>query len=346
MDDKDWRILKTVAEEKNITRAAARLFMTQPALTYRLKSLEDEFGARLMTRLSSGVMLTAQGECLLDYACEMLQRFDALKERVRNMADKVQGGLRLGASGVFAHFALPGILKGFLEAYPEVEISLKTALSQPIIRLLEKQEITVAIVRGEHDWDGERFLLMQEPICLVSRARLALADLPAHPHIRYGTDAPLQRLLDEWWRKHFHVPPQTTMEVNTMDTAREMVLNGLGWALLPSIGLAQQGGAVHRSGNLAGWDARFAQHLGAVFGRRDGVAHRARLRRLPARLAANRRRGRRDGRHGVAGICVRGRRRAAPGLAVNEKGWSLAAQPCCRVTGPRWRPVTSLVRFP
>ena len=100
----------------------------------------------------------------------------------------------------------------------------------------------MAIVRGEHDWDGERFLLMQEPICLVSRARLALADLPAHPHIRYGTDAPLQRLLDEWWRKHFHVPPQTTMEVNTMDTAREMVLNGLGWALLPSIGLPQRDG--------------------------------------------------------------------------------------------------------
>ena len=54
MDDKDWRILKTVAEERNITRAATRLYMTQPALTYRLKNLEDEFGAQLVSRMPSG----------------------------------------------------------------------------------------------------------------------------------------------------------------------------------------------------------------------------------------------------------------------------------------------------
>ncbi len=242
MDDKDWRILKAVAEEKNITRAATRLYMSQPALSYRLKSLEDEFGARLVSRLPGGVMLTAQGECVLDYAREMLVRHASLKERIRNMADKVQGALRIGSSGVFAHFALPTILKGFLAAFPEVEISLKTALSQPIIRLLEKQEITVAIVRGDHAWEGERFMLMREPVCVVSRTRIALDDLPAQPYIRYGTDAPLQRLLDDWWRKRFKVPQRATMEVNTMDTAREMVSNGLGWALLPSIGLAQRDG--------------------------------------------------------------------------------------------------------
>ena len=242
MDDKDWRIIKTIAEERNLTRAAARLYMTQPALTYRLKNLEDDFGTQLVSRMPSGVMLTAQGECLLNYAREMLLRHDAIKERIRNMADKVQGPLRLGSSGVFAHFALPGILKGFLETYPEVEISLKTALSQPIVRMLEKQEVTVAIVRGEHAWEGERLLLMQEPLCLVSRARIGLDALPQHPHIRYGTDAPLQRLLDEWWRRSYAVPPRTTMEVNTMDTAREMVLNGLGWTLLPSIGLTQREG--------------------------------------------------------------------------------------------------------
>ena len=83
---------------------------------------------------------------------------------------------------------------------------------------------------------------MQEPLCLVSRARIGLDALPQHPHIRYGTDAPLQRLLDEWWRRSYAVPPRTTMEVNTMDTAREMVLNGLGWTLLPSIGLTQREG--------------------------------------------------------------------------------------------------------
>ncbi|MEI7429636.1 MAG: LysR family transcriptional regulator [Betaproteobacteria bacterium] len=237
MDDKDWRILKTIAEEKNITKAAARLFISQPALTYRLKNIEEEFGTQVVSRVPSGVVFTPQGDFLLAYASEMLHKFEELKEQIKNMENKVQGVLRLGSSGVFAHFMLPKVLKGFLELYPEVEISLKTALSYQIIRMLEKQEITVAIVRGEHGWEGERFLLSKEPVCLVSRERLELNELLDKPYIRYSTDTSLQKMLEDWWRKNYNAPPRTTMEVNTMDTAREMVLNGLGWSILPSIGL-------------------------------------------------------------------------------------------------------------
>ena len=237
MDDKDWRILKTIAEEKNITKAAARLFISQPALTYRLKNIEEEFGTQIVSRVPSGVVFTPQGDFLLAYASEMLHKFGEVKEQIKNMENKIQGVLRMGSSGVFAHFMLPAILKGFLALYPEVEISLKTALSYQIIRMLEKQEITVAIVRGDHGWEGERFLLSKEPVCLVSRERLELDELLDKPYIRYSTDTSLKKIIDDWWRKNYNAPPRTTMEVNTMDTAREMVLNGLGWSILPTIGL-------------------------------------------------------------------------------------------------------------
>lgn len=237
MDDKDWLILKTIAEEKNVTKAAARLFISQPALSYRLKNMENEFGAQIVSRVPSGVLFTPQGEYLLAYADAMLLKYGAVKEQIKNMENKVQGALRMGSSGVFAHYALPGLLKGFLEIHPDVEISLKTGLSYQIVRMLEKREITVAIVRGEHAWEGERFLLTEEPICLVSRENLELGDLLSKPHIRYGTDTSLQKMLDDWWRKNYKVPPRTTMEVNTMDAARQMVLHGLGWTILPTIGL-------------------------------------------------------------------------------------------------------------
>lgn len=239
MDDKDWRILKTIAEEKNITKAAARLFISQPALTYRLKNIEEEFGTQIVSRVPSGVVFTPQGDFLLAYASEMLLRLGAVKEQIKNMENKVQGALRMGSSGVFANYHLPHILKGFLELYPEVEISLKTGLSYQIVRMLEKQEITVGIVRGEHEWEGERFLLKEEPVCLVSRENLELGDLPSKPHIRYGTDTSLQKMMEDWWRKNYNTPPNTTMEVSTMDTARQLVLHGLGWTILPTIGLAK-----------------------------------------------------------------------------------------------------------
>ena len=80
LDDKDWRILRMIAEEKNITKAAARLFISQPALTYRLKNIEEEFGAQVVTRVPSGVVFTPQGDLLLSYVSEMLLKYDSTKD--------------------------------------------------------------------------------------------------------------------------------------------------------------------------------------------------------------------------------------------------------------------------
>ncbi len=239
MDEKDWRILKTIAGEKNVTKAAQRLFISQPALTYRIKKIEEEFGSRILTRMPGGVALTPQGECLLSYAGEMLLRLDAVKDRIRNMEREVKGALRMGSSGIFAHYLLPGLFKGFLARYPKVEVSLKTGLSFHIVDLLEKQEIMLGIVRGDPDWSGHRILLSEEPVCLVCDEPVDFDELAHRAHIRYGTDMTLRKMLDEWWRKNFNVSPRTTMDVNTMDIARQMVLHGLGWTLLPKIGLPQ-----------------------------------------------------------------------------------------------------------
>ena len=242
MDEKDWRILKMIAEEKNVTKASSRLFISQPALTYRLKRIEAELGAAVFSRVPAGVVLTPQGECLLKYAEEMLIRLDVVKDQVRNMQLKVEGPLRLGSSGIFAHYVLPALFKGFLGRFPKVEISLKTGLSAQIVQMLDRQEISVGIVRGEHAWSGEKILLTEEPVSLVSNEEIPANALLTRPHIRYGTDTSLKKMLDEWWRQNFDAPPKTTMEVNTMDIARQMVLHGLGWTMLPRIGLPQNSG--------------------------------------------------------------------------------------------------------
>jgi DNA-binding transcriptional LysR family regulator len=167
MNEKDWVMLKVLAEEKNITKAASRLFIAQPSITYRLQQLEKEFGTKIVSRNPNGVVLTAEGEYLLSYAEEMLLKLRSAKEKIQNMSGKVQGTLRLGSSAIFAHYELPRILKGFLDNYPDVEISLKTGLSQKINRMLQIEEIAVAIVRGDYPWVEEKHLLSEEAICLV-----------------------------------------------------------------------------------------------------------------------------------------------------------------------------------
>ena len=239
MDAKDWLILKTIADEKNITKAAERLYISQPALTYRLKNMEKEFGAKFVSRSHNGIVLTHQGEFMLAYANEMLERFQDTKERIKNMENKVQGTLRLGSSSIFAHHDLPNILKNFLQIYPDVDVILKTGMSARIYRMLQKEEITVAILRGDYPWAEEKHQLRDEPICLVSSEPLEFKDLPGRTQITYATNSSLKPLIENWWREFFTEAPRATMDVDSMDTCRQMVLHGLGWSVLPATGLSE-----------------------------------------------------------------------------------------------------------
>ncbi|QJW47251.1 LysR family transcriptional regulator [bacterium BFN5] len=114
MDSKDWEILKIISEEKSITKAAERLYISQPALTYRLKNMEKEFKTKILIRTSTGILLTSQGEQLLHYANEMLIKMMNIKDRILNESDKISGSLRLGVSSIFAHYRLPGAAFGEL----------------------------------------------------------------------------------------------------------------------------------------------------------------------------------------------------------------------------------------
>lgn len=237
MTDKDWIIFKTIAEEKNITRAAERLYLSQPAITYRLRAIEKEMDATLLIRTSYGVLLTPEGERFLEYAKQMLLSFAQTKEELQSMEQTVQGTLRIGVSSVFSHFKLPPILKQFVTRYPHVDISLQTGLSSRISRLLHHDEISVAILRGDYRWSETQILLDEEPLCIVSGQPILFSELPQQRRITYSTDTPLQTLIDDWWRQSFSTPFVSDMVVDSMATCRQLVSAGLGWSILPAIGL-------------------------------------------------------------------------------------------------------------
>ncbi|MEN6567779.1 MAG: LysR family transcriptional regulator [Veillonellales bacterium] len=236
MDEKDWHMLKVIAEEKNVTRAAAHLYISQPALSYRLKNLEKELGTDLIVRNSSGIILTSEGEYLLSFAKKMLPELRKVKDHIQNMKGTVQGVLRLASSSVFAYYELPAILKGFQQLYPEVEFLLKTGRNDTVNQLLQKGEVPLAFIRGDYLWMEEKHLICEEPICLISSSSLNIRDLPNHSQITVST-AGIHNMVEEWWRQTFVVPPRIGMDVDNMNTCRQMVLHGLGWGIIPAIGL-------------------------------------------------------------------------------------------------------------
>lgn len=235
MDDKDWHILIILHEERNITKASQRLYISQPALTYRIQQLEKEFDTKIVSRGKRGIEFTVKGEFLVQYAKDMLIQLRKSKEHLLNMDKTVKGTLRLGVSGTFARFKLPTLLKEFLDLYPDVEISLRTGWSSEIQQMLQKEEAHLGIVRGNYNWQNNKILFREERIYIASSKEIEFEDLPFLPRINYITDHSLRNTMDNWWQDTYTVPPMISMEVDRIDTCKELVLNGLGYAILPEI---------------------------------------------------------------------------------------------------------------
>lgn len=235
MDERDWMLLQTLYQEKNITKTAQHLHISQPALTTRLQNLENEFNVRIVNRGRRGVQFTPQGEYLAKSAHDMLLNIQKIKEHVLNMQDNVEGILRLGVSTFFTDYMLPNLLKLFKEQYPNIEFKVTTNLSGHIAHLIYNQDVHVGIVRGDYSWKDQKHLLFEETICIASKEEIDIENLPNLPRIDYHTDPLLKNSIDNWWIEHFTQPPLVSIEVDKADTCKKMVINGLGYAILPSM---------------------------------------------------------------------------------------------------------------
>lgn len=234
MEDRDWLIIKMLYDNKNITKTAQALFTAQPALTARIRQIEDDLGVKMICRSNRGIHFTPEGEYLAQCAENILAEFRRIRDHVANLGNDVKGTLQIGASNYVTRYILPRLLKTFKDTYPNVEFKVVTALSRDIIRLVQNQELHVGFIRGDYSWSGEKHLLFDEAICVASKNVISLDTLPALARIDYRTDDFNRALLTKWWRDNFLQPPLISISVNQVDACKDMLLNGLGYAILPS----------------------------------------------------------------------------------------------------------------
>ncbi len=236
MDDKDWRLLVALARERGVTRAARKLYVTQPAATRRLQQIEREMNCAVVVRGTRGVELSAEGERLAAYAAEELSRLETLRQYIDNCSETVRGTIRLACANAYALSMLPALLKRFRAAFPEVDVHVVTGHSRYVERRLDSGEAQIAIVRGRSDWKEESFELSADPYYyIVSSAPVDLERLPGLPQIRIVTDAPLEAELRRWWTERYRLPPKISTVVDRSDICIEMVRRGLGYSMLSGL---------------------------------------------------------------------------------------------------------------
>lgn len=210
MDFKDVELWLALYDQKNITKTAQRLYLSQPALTNRIKKVEDEFGTDLLIREHSGIEFTPNGRKFIQH-CQILKNdYQALQADLLSTSDEIHGSLTIGVTSIFARFRLPDLLKKYLELNPQVNISVKTGRSWDVYPLLKNQETPVAILREGYAWNDGKQLLADEPLCLANLSKISF---------------------DE----RFSALPPVRMTASNIDTALAFVSAGLGWAILPKI---------------------------------------------------------------------------------------------------------------
>ena len=234
MEERDWLILVKLFEEKSITKAAEALFISQPALTSRLQYIEDRFKAQIVVRSKKGIHFTPEGEFLVTCAKKMIQKIHFIEGTIQTIRNEVKGTLRIGTSILFFRHYLPDLLKQFMDLYPDVDFKISTNLSGNIVDLVYTGDVDIGFIRGDYEWPEKQDLLFEENMYIVSCQDFSLKDLPALPRIDYRSNNKTMRdSLNKWWKENFFTAPFIAVEVDKVDSCKELVSKGLGYAFLP-----------------------------------------------------------------------------------------------------------------
>jgi DNA-binding transcriptional LysR family regulator len=142
------KVFRLVAEHLSFHKAAEHLFLTQPAVTRQIKTLENDLGLRLFDRTTSKIMLTRHGSVLLGYAKKLAQLVSEAERELCCDDNRFSGELSLGASTTIAQYFLPWLLKAFIEENPRVQVSLHSGNTSEIVRLLLKDKISLGLIEG------------------------------------------------------------------------------------------------------------------------------------------------------------------------------------------------------
>jgi len=173
LDIRMLRSLISVADTGNITETARRLGRTQPAITLQIQRLEELTGRTLFVQGGRRMSLTPDGDLILSYAKSILRLHDELLARLS--ATEIKGNVILGTPDLYAAYLLPSILDVFRKTFPRVQVDLNCSLSTPLVAMVQKGIVDVALVTRMNDFTGGQVVRQEQLVWITgatSRAHL------------------------------------------------------------------------------------------------------------------------------------------------------------------------------
>ncbi len=148
MSDRRLKVFHTVAKLLSFTKAAEALHMTQPAVTFQVRQLEEYFNTRLFDRTHNKVNLTAAGDKVSEFAERIFDLYAEMENSVRDLTGEISGALTIGASTTIAEYMLPSLLGEFKNRYPDISLRLKVSNTDGVVSMVEHNVIDLGVVEA------------------------------------------------------------------------------------------------------------------------------------------------------------------------------------------------------
>jgi DNA-binding transcriptional LysR family regulator len=230
-----------VAEEGSVTRAAAALHLTQPAVTQHVRALERELGVPLFDRTERGMRLTQPGETLRDYARRSLGLLQEARDVLGDLERSSQGRVVIGAGVTTSIFRLPDWLRQLQREHPGIDVTVRTGRSREIAALALAREIDLGLVTSPIQEPAltiaplfdEEIVLVAPPDHPLASGAHAVEELREHPLIFFSRGSGFREYLDRALAAA-GVVPRVKMESDSVEAIKSFVEVGLGASFLPA----------------------------------------------------------------------------------------------------------------
>ncbi|HJZ80315.1 MAG TPA: LysR family transcriptional regulator [Pyrinomonadaceae bacterium] len=231
----------TVVEERGFSKAAERVFRTQPAVSIAIRRLEEEIGTPLFERSQKSPVLTDAGEMVYDYARRMLALRDQALEVVSELRALKRGRVRIGANESTSLYLLPHLILNYRAKYPNVMVEISRHTSERLPREVVDRNVDFALMAYEPvDSELESFPVWRDPLVLIvhpehplaTKASVTVEELGQESFLAHNVKTGSRHKVMETFAAH-HTPLNITLELATIETIKRFVQLRVGVAFVP-----------------------------------------------------------------------------------------------------------------
>ena len=241
-----------LVEERSFSRAAGRMFLTQPAMTKHIRNMEDCLGVKVVNRGSGGVSLTPEGKILYDVARRIVRLRRDAADKIDQLREQSGGDVYLCASTIPATYILPRAISAFKKEHPDIRIFLKTEDSEEVMNMVLDREVEIGCIgkspqnaklAGQPVWHDRLILVVAADHRWAKKGSVSVSELMAEPFVLREKGSATRDVFELYMKEQKAVRLadfNICGELGSSEAIKEAVLAGLGVSVLSAHAVARE----------------------------------------------------------------------------------------------------------